>query len=37
MCYDYHGSWEKTSGHHAPLFARPDRPEDYQLNVVSSL
>ncbi|UXI15834.1 COMM domain-containing protein 10-like [Sarcoptes scabiei] len=37
MCYDYHGSWEKTSGHHAPLFARPDRPEDYQLNVNFSI
>ncbi|WP_391570965.1 glycosyl hydrolase family 18 protein [Cohnella sp.] len=26
MTYDYHGSWEKTSNHHAPLYSDPKRP-----------
>jgi len=24
MCYDYHGKWDKKTGHNAPLRARPD-------------
>lgn len=24
MCYDYHGKWDKTTGHNAPLYAKPD-------------
>ena len=24
MCYDYHGSWDKKTGHNAPLYAKPD-------------
>ncbi|MFB9278973.1 glycosyl hydrolase family 18 protein [Cohnella cellulosilytica] len=26
MTYDYHGSWEKTANHHAPLYSDPKRP-----------
>ncbi|SEN14635.1 glycosyl hydrolase family 18 protein [Lihuaxuella thermophila] len=26
MTYDFHGGWEKTSGHHAPLYADPADP-----------
>lgn len=37
MCYDYHGGWEKRTGHNAPLYARPDEEEDERLlNVVSA-
>jgi len=24
MCYDYHGKWDKYTGHNAPLYPRPD-------------
>lgn len=24
MCYDYHGQWDKKTGHVAPLFEHPD-------------
>ena len=24
MCYDYHGKWDKKTGHNAPLKSRPD-------------
>ena len=24
MCYDYHGKWDKRTGHNAPLGPRPD-------------
>ncbi|XP_071447630.1 probable chitinase 2 isoform X2 [Hetaerina americana] len=27
MCYDYHGSWDKRTGHNAPIHA-PDNPKD---------
>lgn len=34
MAYDLHGSWEKQTGHNAPLYARDDEPEsDKILNV----
>ncbi|CAL1277040.1 unnamed protein product [Larinioides sclopetarius] len=34
MAYDLHGSWEKTTGHNAPLFERPGESEgDKILNV----
>ena len=23
MCYDYHGKWDKKTGHNAPLLPRP--------------
>ena len=28
MCYDYHGKWDKKTGHNAPLKARPDETGD---------
>ena len=28
MCYDYHGKWDKKTGHNAPLAARPDETGD---------
>ncbi|XP_011154318.1 chitinase-3-like protein 1 [Harpegnathos saltator] len=34
MSYDLHGSWEKHTGHNAPLYARPDETgNDLKLNV----
>ncbi len=29
MTYDYHGSWEKTSNHHAALYSDPNRPNSF--------
>jgi GH18 family chitinase len=31
MAYDYHGSWNKETGHNAPLFARNDQTGDQSL------
>lgn len=31
MAYDFHGSWEKSTGHNAPLYARPDESEDQKI------
>lgn len=28
MAYDLHGTWEKTTNHHAPLYANPAEPPD---------
>ena len=28
MCYDYHGKWDKKTGHNAPLKSRPDETGD---------
>ena len=28
MCYDYHGTWDKRTGHNAPLMSRPDETGD---------
>ena len=28
MCYDYHGRWDKQTGHNAPLRARPNEDEN---------
>jgi len=34
MCYDYHGKWDKKTGHNAPLRPRPDEVgDDLMLNV----
>ena len=34
MCYDYHGKWDKKTGHNAPLHARSqDTGKDVYLNV----
>jgi len=34
MCYDYHGKWDKKTGHNAPLRPRPDESiADQSLNV----
>merc|ERR1719420_984209 len=34
MCYDYHGKWDKYTGHNAPLRPRPDEAgDDLTLNV----
>jgi len=34
MCYDYHGKWDKKTGHNAPLYSRPKEKErDLTLNV----
>ncbi|GFS46560.1 chitotriosidase-1 [Nephila pilipes] len=34
MAYDLHGSWEKTTGHNAPLYERPEESEsEKMLNV----
>jgi len=34
MCYDYHGKWDKKTGHNAPLRPRPDESiQDQSLNV----
>jgi len=38
MCYDYHGKWDKRTGHNAPLFPRPDESiKDQSLNVEYTL
>jgi len=37
MCYDYHGKWDKKTGHNAPLHPRPTEPlSDQALNVAYS-
>merc|ERR1712200_17581 len=37
MCYDYHGKWDKKTGHNAPLHPRPTEPvSDQGLNVAYS-
>jgi len=33
MCYDYHGRWDKRTGHNAPLRSRPN--EDVQNSVLN--
>lgn len=34
MCYDYHGKWDKKTGHNAPLYSREKEPAaDKALNV----
>lgn len=34
MCYDYHGKWDKKTGHNAPLYSRPgETGKDLTLNV----
>merc|ERR1711892_1024837 len=38
MCYDYHGKWDKKTGHNAPLHSRPtESPADQLLNVEYTL
>jgi chitinase len=29
MCYDYHGQWDKKTGHVAPLYYHPEDDVDY--------
>ena len=31
MCYDYHGKWDKRTGHNAPLRVRPGESEQDQM------
>lgn len=28
MCYDYHGQWDKVTGHVAPMYAHPEDIDD---------
>ena len=38
MAYDYHGQWDKETGHVAPMYLSPEDKEDNKknkLNVVS--
>ena len=38
MCYDYHGKWDKRTGHNAPLHYRPAEPEEKKtMNVEYSI
>ncbi len=38
MCYDYHGKWDKRTGHNAPLHSRPEeRGQDLILNVETTV
>jgi chitinase len=34
MCYDYHGKWDRKTGHNAPLFSGPD---DLSLGVADTV
>ncbi|XP_064474372.1 chitotriosidase-1-like [Ornithodoros turicata] len=31
MAYDFHGGWETITGHHAPMFSRPEEPLDERI------
>ena len=35
MTYDYHGHWDKKTGHVAPMYAHPEDDYDY-FNTVST-
>ena len=35
MCYDYHGQWDKKTGHVAPLYYHPQDDVDF-FNTVSN-
>jgi chitinase len=38
MCYDYHGKWDRKTGHNAPLYPRPnEKGQDVLLNVDNTL
>jgi len=38
MCYDYHGKWDRKTGHNAPLYPRPnEKGQDVLLNVDHTL
>ena len=38
MCYDYHGKWDRFTGHNSPLGPRPDEAEDQKiLNVMFTI
>lgn len=36
MCYDYHGQWDKITGHVAPMYVHPED-IDVTFNAVSTL
>lgn len=35
MTYDYHGQWDKKTGHVAPMYAHPEDADEH-FNVVSN-